>query len=147
MKVPGQNLLNMALSVIGKQTFSYNAYTGRVIGANGMLIAAYAASVTVQGSVQPVPRRLFEQMGLDLQSNYSFFFVPQAVFDVGRDSSGDQFIYNNQTWQLLSRTPWSAVDGWDSVLCIEVPNVNNFYMTESGFIYGNEAGTNFYATE
>jgi hypothetical protein len=140
MKIPSQNLLRMALSVIQKQTFEYYAFTGRSNSDIGTLNATYAAPATVQGSVQPVPRRLFEQLGLDLQRNYSYFFVPQAVLDIDRGVSGDQFIYNNQTWQALSTTQWAGVDGWDQVLCVQVPNASYFVTSESGFALANEAG-------
>ncbi len=120
MRVPGQNILNMALSVISKQTFMYMAYMGRTTAANGTLVSSYAESVSVQGSFQPVPRRLFQNLSLDMQSNYAWFYVPQGILDVARNVSGDQFIFNGKRWQAESKTAWDMVDGWDAVLCVEV---------------------------
>lgn len=120
--IPGANILNMAMTIIAKQTFTYSAFLGRVLNSIGMQVPSYATPVVVQGSVQPVPRNLYAQLGLDLQGSYFWFFVPQKIFDVARDISGDQFIFNNKTYQTLSKTAWDALDGWDSVLCVQVPS-------------------------
>lgn len=118
MIVPGGNLLNLAMTVIQKQTFVYKAYASRTASAIGQWVTTYASNVTVQGSVQPVPRTLYEQMGLDLQKSYWTFFVPRGIIDVTRDTAGDQFVYNSQTFQVISTTPWSSLDGWDEALCV-----------------------------
>ncbi len=121
MTVPGANLLGLALSVIGKQAFQYKAFSSRTTGANGMLIPTYAAAVNISGSVQPVPRSMYQQMGLNFQKSYYWFYVPRSVIDVTRDVAGDKFLWNSGIYQAESKTPWSALDGWDAVLCVQVP--------------------------
>ncbi len=121
MKIPSQNLLNMALSQIHKQTMTYIAFTGRTTAANGTWTPAYASPVTVQGSFQPIPRRLYEQMGLQFQGDYAWIFIPQDVIDITRDVAGDQFTFNGKTWKAESKTAWAALDGWVQVLCVAVP--------------------------
>lgn len=147
MIVPGSNLLNMAMSVLQKQTFMYMAYEDRAYQDNGMYVPDYACGVTVQGSVQPVARTLYERMGLDFQRNYSKFYVPQNITDVKRASAGDRFYFNNKLWQVLSNVEWFGVDGWDEVLSVQIPMPNNFYTTETGFAYVTEDGKQFYTTE
>lgn len=120
MSIPGQNILAAALSIIAKQTFTYSAFIGRSLASNADQVPTYTTPITVQGSVQPVPRHLFEQMGLSFQSNYANFYVPQSVLDIARGVAGDQFIFNGQTYEAISKTPWHAIDGWDAVLCIQV---------------------------
>lgn len=121
--IPGGNLLNMALSVIKKQTFQYFTWTQRTLQPNGLYTAAYAAGLPVTGSVQPIPRNLYAAMGLDFQKNYRNFFVQRDIFDVKRDVSGDQFCFEGKNFQCVSKTAWYGVDGWDQVLCIEVPQI------------------------
>ena len=122
MILPGANLLNMALSVIGKQTITYRQNTGRTTGGNGQLVPTYAADVTIKGSVQPVPRNLYQQMGLNFQSSYFWIYVPNtAINDVTRNLSGDLFLWNSGKYQAMSKTDWKALDGWTAVLCVQVP--------------------------
>lgn len=121
--IPGQNLLKMAMTIIGKQTFLYFAYLSRQINSLGYYVCTYAAAVHVQGSVQPVPRTLYAALGLDFQKDYFNFFVPQDIYDVSRDVAGDQFKFQGKNFQCVSKTSWYGVDGWDQILCVAVPNV------------------------
>lgn len=119
--IPGQNLLNMALRVIQREQFIFFAFLSRVTQDNGVDIPKYAAGVKATGSVQPAPRQLIEQMGLDLQKTYFQFFLTTGIIDVNRDTSGDQFEWKGKTFQCLSATPWRGIDGWDHVVTVEVP--------------------------
>ena len=147
MMIPGANILNMALSVIARQSFTYMPFQSRALDAIGQEVSVYGAPVTAQGSFQPVPRRLYEQMGLQLQANYAWFYVPQDVIDVTRSVAGDQFAFNGAVWQAESKTAWDALDGWTAVLCVEVPAPTNFYISETGFAYSTEDGSQLYVTE
>lgn len=118
--IPGSNILSMALSVIARQSFTYKAYISRQTLAQGYDVTTYADPVDLTGSVQPVPRELFDQMGLDLQGDYIKVFLEKRVLVVERDVSGDEVIYNGDTYQVLSSTPWYAADGWMELLCAKV---------------------------
>jgi hypothetical protein len=120
--IPGSNILNMALRVISKQCFDYYKFMSRTKQPNGQFLATYYAPQNLSGSVQPVPRELFEEMGLDLQRTYMNFFVSQDIIDVKRDVSGDQFFFAGRTFQCLSITPWIAIDGWNQVLAVVITN-------------------------
>lgn len=119
--IPGSNLLNMALRTISAQGFTYVPWASRAIGANGMYINTYGDSQQLAGSVQPVPRRLYEQYGLDFQKSYYNVFVSANVMDLQRDVAGDKIVYNGQNFQVESRTPWFAADGWNELLCVLIP--------------------------
>lgn len=119
--IPGANILQTALSIIAKQDFQYLAFSSRTPNDIGQDVAHYAPPVTAKGSVQPVPRNLYQAYGLDFQKNYMNFYMPRAVLDVERDVSGDQFKFNCQTYQCLSKTDWYGVDGWVAVLAVQVP--------------------------
>lgn len=120
--IPGSNILQAALQVIARSSFCYYAFESRTPNAVGQDVTTYAAPVTLQGSVQPVPRSLYQQYGLDFQRNYVNVYVSQTVLDVTRDVSGDQILFNGRTYQCVSVTPWSAIDGWSAVLCVQVPS-------------------------
>ncbi len=120
--IPGSNLLKTALSVIAKQTVSYYVNTGRSNNDIGMFVPTYAAPISLGGSLQPVPKNKYEEYGLDFARSYFTFYASQNVIDLNRDISGDYFIFQNRRFQCESKTNWFGIDGWDGVLCVEIPN-------------------------
>lgn len=119
--IPGSNLLNTALRVIGNQTFTYTPYVSRSTTANGMYLSTYGDSQQLTGSVHPVPRKLYDDLGLDFQKNYVKVHVSANLIDIARDVSGDKIVFNGVNYQVESRTPWFSIDGWNSLLCVQVP--------------------------
>jgi hypothetical protein len=147
MAIPGQNILNMALTLIARQTISYYKDAGRQPNVVGQYVTYYFPPVAIVGSFQPVPRRLYEQYGLDLQKNYFTFYTSNNLEDISRDVSGDQIVFNNRRYQCESNNDWFALDGWKGVLCVEItgsiddllifgfnqiPEINNNTNFESG---------------
>lgn len=112
----------MALSAIARQKFQYIPYSSRTLQSNGQWLSEYGTPVDMSGSVQPVSRQLYEQMGLDLQKDYINVYVAKNALDVDRDVSGDQLIFNGNYYQVVSKTDWFAMDGWDALLCVRVLN-------------------------
>lgn len=115
--IPGQNILNMALTVIAKQTVTYLQANGRRLNAIGQDITDYMNPKLIKGSFQPIQKNLYQSLGLDFQKSYFNFFVSKDVIDIRRDFSSDQLIFGNQLFQCLSCTEWIGVDGWVQVLC------------------------------
>lgn len=91
--IPGSNLLEIALQVIAPQAFRYYAFIERVTNSIGLDIASYAEPMSLNGSVQPVPRSMMDILGLDMQKNYINVFVSRDVIDIGRDVSGDYLVF------------------------------------------------------
>lgn len=120
MPIPGQNLLNMALTVIAKQPMRYYRALGRTLNSVGQDITQYAPVQTIYGSWQPVPRRLYEQFGLDLQKDYFILYTSNNVIDITRDVSGDQLAFDGQRYQCESNTEWFHLDGWNGILCVHL---------------------------
>jgi len=116
--IPGQNLLNMCLTVIAQQTIQYYQFESRALNAVGQDITTYQSVVNIVGSWQPVPRNLYEQYGLDLQKDYFTFYSSNNLLDITRDVSGDQVQFNNRRYQVESANDWYQLDGWKGVLCV-----------------------------
>lgn len=151
--IPGSNLLNMAFTVIAKQTITYYRATGRTLNNVGQDVTTYAPGVTVLGSFQPVPRKLYELYGLDLQKSYFTFYASSNIIDVTRDVSGDQLSFKDERYQCESNNDWFQIDGWKGVLCVhigpdvadsalwgfnETPSVNTYLNFNNGnFIAGD----------
>lgn len=121
MLIPGGNLLGLAMSVIAPQQLLYRPFIERTTNTAGIYVSRFASPAKLRGSIQPVPRQRYEQMGLDLQKNYATIFVEKNAIDIARDVTGDEFWYSGRLYQAESRTTWFAQDGWESLLCVEVP--------------------------
>jgi hypothetical protein len=125
MPVPGGNILAQAMSVISGTAISYRPFLGRVLNEMRQYVDTYGQPVTVYGSVQPVPRNLYDQYGLDFQKSYVTLYVQRATGDLKRGAAGDQFVWNNGLWKLESNTEWFSIDGWNSVICVYVGDPNS----------------------
>jgi len=132
MTVFDSNILEDALDVIGRQSMIYTAYSSRAKNAVGMFAPTYVLGITVEGSIQPIPRELYEKMNLDFQKNYATIFVSKNVVDVARNVSGDKFSYAGREYLAQSRTDWFYQDGWDAILCIEIPATTPPYVPPVG---------------
>ena len=120
--IPGSNLLNQAFSLIAQQPVTYYAAQPRTVNTIGMLQPAYAAGVATTGSVQPVPRSMYERLGLDWAKNYVTVYVPQSVVSVGRNTSGDYIVFNNNRYNIEAQTAWQPIDGWSAFIAVQQQN-------------------------
>jgi hypothetical protein len=120
MNVPGSNILKMALTVIHRQIIHYYRFGYRQLNNIGQDVSIYQPPEAVRGSFQPVPRRLYEVYGLDLQKEYYMFYSLNNVLDIDRDISGDQIAYNGQRYQCESNTDWYVIDKWKGILCVRI---------------------------
>lgn len=118
--IPGINLLNMALTLIAKQTITYYQFAGRSQNSIGQDVTTYNKPISIVGSFQPVPRSLYQQYGLDLQKDYYTFYTSNDMIDVGRDVSGDQIAFRGQRFQCESDNAWFQMDGWVGVICVHI---------------------------
>lgn len=118
--IPGANILGMALSVIRPQTVQLRRFVSRTENGVGDTIPVFAAPVDISGSVQPVDKKLYQQLGLNLSKNYRMLWVFGDVQPTGRDRDGDIVLWNGQTWQCESDRDWSDVAEYRKLLLVEV---------------------------
>lgn len=119
MNIPGANLLSMAARVIAMQTLQHQAFVSRTENAAGDTVSTFAAPVDIQGSVQPINKKLYQELGLNLSKNYVMLYTSAAVSPTGRDKEGDLVSFGGKTWQCESDQNWSAIDGFTKMLCVE----------------------------
>jgi hypothetical protein len=120
MSTPGSNVLALALTAIAPQPVEYRAYTGKTTRADGQQVAAFAAPVTLYGSWQAVPSSDKAAYGLTLSMDYAVFYASTPMQNAVRDEAPDQFTYAGRRWSIVSRTGWFVMDGWDSVLVVDI---------------------------
>lgn len=118
--IPGQNILNMALTVIRRQTVQYYRYSTRSLNSVGQNVTVYLPVINIVGSWQPVPKSMYMSYGLDLQKEYFTFYTSNDVLDIGRDVSGDQIVFMSRRYQCQSDVEWFKLDGWKAILCVYI---------------------------
>lgn len=117
--IPGSNLLEEALTVTAAQTVLYFQFDARVQNAVGQDVAVYKIPVEVSGSLQPVPKTLYQDYGLDLKRSYVVFYASKNILPVARNTSGDKIVYGGKTYVCESDTDWVLQDGWKGTLFVE----------------------------
>jgi len=147
MIIPGSNLLNMALRVIQSQPVNYFKFFSRSLNNEGNWITTHYPPEMIRGSVQPVPRNLYEKNGLEFEKNYINFYTSNDLIGVERDISGDQISWNGRQYQCLSTDPWIALDGWSQILCVDIGGETIYSSPNWGFDadHANFDNGNFYA--
>lgn len=136
MSIPGSNLLAMALSVINPAPVIYYKYIGKQTNVLGFNVSQYAPPITIQGSLQPVPRAIYQTLGLNFEKSYFTFYTTTDVLDLTRNLNGDQLIINGLQYHCESSNDWYNIDGWVGVMCILV---GNFDESTFGFGESNKA--------
>lgn len=111
--IPGINLLNVAMGLLGNQATEYLRFIGTETLANGVKIEKYEDAVPVDGgSVQPIPKSVYGERGLNLSREYVTWFVSMDVIGLDRDHSGDLMKWNGRTYKVDSDNSWYGQDGW-----------------------------------
>lgn len=120
MLVPGMNLLGVALGAIRGQLVGYHAWEGRAPDPKGILKDVFAARVEIPGSMQPVSRDRVQFLGLDASKSYATLYAPGVAHPVSRDRGADKFDFNGRMYAAEGKTDWTAQDGWNGVLLVDV---------------------------
>lgn len=121
MRVPGGNILGMALRVIVPQTVQWRAFVSRDENSVGDTIPVFADPVDIaQCSVQPVDKKLYQQFGLNLAKNYETLWTMGPVYPTARDRDGDIILFGGKTFQCESDRFWPDVGEYRRILMVEV---------------------------
>lgn len=118
MQLP--NLLNLALTVIPKQIVQWYTQAGNTVLPNAQKVSVFAAPVDVVGSFQPVPRNMYEQLGLELNKEYVNFYTSTAMADLSRIKAGDEFVFVDDRYKVMSKTEWMKVNGWNGEMAVKL---------------------------
>lgn len=122
MSVPGSNLLGLALSLLGNQSVLFYHETSRKKNQGGQWLCYYAPFIEFdEGSVQPVDKRYYKAMSLDLQKSYVAWFVPDVdAVNLARKTNGSVFEFNNRRYQMVGQTDWFNQDHWSVFLGVDI---------------------------
>lgn len=122
MGIPGENLLDVAMTVLDSQEVNYFQFLSREANEMGVFVTTYSDPITVfEGMVQPVNRSVYRDRGLDWNKSFVSWFVPFInATDLIRDQSGDVFECQGRRYQLDGKTDWFFQDGWVEMLACDI---------------------------
>lgn len=113
------NVLLKALSAVPPSSLVYKKFLGNKRALNGILLPDYADSVVISSaSIQPVPTRVYQMLGLDFQREYRRVFVPTAAVSLEGQLSSDIFEFDGKVWRSVGNTPWNSYDGWNELIVV-----------------------------
>jgi hypothetical protein len=119
MMIPGANLFNLATRVIGTQPIGYEQHQSRAQNGVGQWITTFNTPIVLAASVQAVDRSKYIEWGLSLEKKYMMLYLAADVFDLDRDLTPDQFLFDGCKWQIEGEADWYARDGWTRVLVVK----------------------------
>ena len=113
------NLLNMALSIIPRSTFSLERYTGSAINSIGLVGSTFSAPVEVSGIVQAVENSAYKALGLEFGKNYIQVWGETEMIGLDKQKVADHIVYNGRSFNVEKSTDWITYNGWSSVVAVE----------------------------
>lgn len=119
MSFPGINILGMANRVIKPQEVMHVRWLSDASGDGGVAVPKYATPVKIKANVQPVPRTMYEALGLDLQRDYITVYTQIPLRDLRRGQSPDLIDWQTRRYTVESNTEWQAQDGWHGSICVD----------------------------
>lgn len=123
------NLLPIAMnatSILGcNQQFEFYQFQGSTLDDLGRDIPQYSDPINLKGSIQAVPNKMYEQLGLDLEKNYITVFCPQLIQSLAQNSQPDKIIWNNRTFEAIETKDWTNLNGYTKALFAEIKDERN----------------------
>lgn len=123
MFIPGEDLLDLALSVIDAQEVQLHAFVSATVGTAGVQVSTYADPIGIEGSMQSVDQKRLMELGVDRSKKYMVLWTSYPVQTVERDINGDHIEYAGALFLASSGLDWMPQDGWNAVLCVAIPAV------------------------
>lgn len=114
------NLLNQALTLIPKQTFTYIKYQGQTVNELGIKQDVYDTGIEFQGSVQAIEQAMYEKLGLQWSKKYIQIYSSLDIRNTDNQQvSPDKVIWHDKEYIVTKVTNWYLQDGWTNIIAVE----------------------------
>lgn len=127
------NLLPIAMtatSILGcNKEFEYIRTAEVKINEIGIEIPKSTDTETYMGSIQPVPNKLYSQLGLDLTKNYKVIYCPTLLKSLAESIVTGKIKYNNAYYDIIENKNWWETNGYTKCVICEIKadkDVNNY---------------------
>lgn len=114
------NLLNQALTLIPKQTFTYCKFKSQTVNDYGTKQDVYETGIEFQGSVQAIEQAMYEKLGLQWSKKYIQIYSSLDIRNTDNQQvSPDKIIWNGKEYIVIKVTNWYVQDGWTNIIAVE----------------------------
>lgn len=117
------NVLNPAMAataILGcNQTFLFYKRLSSVVDDMGRDVPQYDAPLSLTGSIQAVPNKMYEQLGLNLDKNYKTVFCSALIRSIAEEIQPDRIVYNSKTYDVVENKNWYETNGYTKLLIVE----------------------------
>lgn len=114
------NLLNQALTLIPKQTFTYCKFAGTTVNDEGIKQDTYETGIEFQGSVQAIEQAMYEKLGLQWSKKYIQIYSSLDIRNTDNQQvSPDKIIWHGKEYIVTKVTNWYLQDGWTNIIAVE----------------------------
>lgn len=114
------NLLNQALTLIPKQTFTYCKFAGTTVNDEGIKQDTYEPGIEFQGSVQAIEQAMYEKLGLQWSKKYIQIYSSLDIRNTDNQQvSPDKVIWHGKEYIVTKVTNWYLQDGWTNIIAVE----------------------------
>lgn len=112
------NLLKTTQTVIRKQSYSLEEWSGRAKNARLIEVDTYDEAVTRKASVQPVSSKELQISGLDMTQAYIKIYDVDLINILTRSSNPPRITYDGYYYTPIPQNDdWSTQGGWNKVYC------------------------------
>jgi len=115
----GFNLLATTQTVIGKQNYQIKKWLSKSENDIGFDIDVYDIAEERTGSVQPVKRSVYNNLGLDFSKIYIQIWDVNLIDVLNRSDNADQIMFNGGIYKALPDDNWVS-GSWNSVICVRI---------------------------
>lgn len=113
------NILEQALSIIPKQSFTWYPFGGYTQDSAMQRVNSYQPGIACYGSIQSVEQAMYERLGLDFENNYRLIYSSHDLKGVDNQNAPDMVEFEGRRWKVVRNTPWYNYDGWNGVVVVE----------------------------
>ena len=94
--------------------FAFRYFLGQDIA-----VPSYSNWYGIKGNVQYVPRKMYQDLGLEFTKVYINAWASVEISDNAMKSQPDQLFWRGYLWNVTSNSEWNWQDGWVNVTAVK----------------------------
>lgn len=109
----------MAQSCLPKDQFILRRWSAITTDERGIDAPIYEPDISVDGSIQAVPRTKYVAMGLDFKKDYLTIYSDELILGPSQNRGADKIEYQNKVYTVLSENEWLFQFDFSGILAVK----------------------------